>query len=128
MKKIGLVMIIALMVAGVSSVAKAQDPQQQGQRQGGRGMQMLLTGITLDSAQKVKVDSIQAAYREKNQGLIEAARGGDQDARQKIGANRQQQMADIRGLLTDEQKTTFDKNVEDMRARMSGGGRPPAAR
>ncbi len=125
MTKIRLAMLVAVTFLCVGSVAKAQDPQQQGQR--GRGMmnmQMLFNGITLDSAQKVKVDSIQTAFREKNQGLMEAARGGDQEARQKMAANRQQMLADIKNVLTDAQKPTFDKNVEEMRARMPQ--RPPA--
>lgn len=125
MRKIRFAMVVTALLVCVTSVAKAQDASQQGRPPRGRGMQMLFNGITLDSAQKVTVDSIQAAYREKNQGLMEAVRGGDQDARQKLMANRQQQNADIRATLTDEQKAIFDKNVEAMRARR-GGGRPPA--
>lgn len=131
MKKMRFAMLMGAVFLCAGSVAKAQDPAQQGaapRRAGGMNMQMMFNGITLDSAQKVKVDSISAAYREKNQTLMEAARGGDQDARQKMMANRQQQMADIKAVLTDAQKPIFDKNMEEMRSRMQNrqGGPPPA--
>jgi hypothetical protein len=57
---------------------------------------------------------------------MEAARGGDQDARSKMMANRQQQQKDIEAILTADQKTVFEKNAEEMRNRQ-GGGRPPVA-
>ena len=43
--------------------------------------------------------------------------------RQKMMDLRQKQNAEIRAVLTDEQKKTFDKNVEDMRNRRPGSGR-----
>ena len=130
MRKMRFAMVMAAVFACVGSVAKAQDPAQQGgpPRRGGMNMQaMMFNGITLTDAQKAKVDSIQSAYREKNQTLMEAARGGDQDARQKMMANRQAQMTDIKAVLTDEQKPIFDKNMEAMRSRMQQrqGGPPP---
>ena len=131
MKKLRIAMMAAAMALTVTSVAKAQDAgaQQQGQRggRGGRGgVQMLLNGITLTDAQKAQVDSITKSYQEKNQDLMEAARGGDQDARSKMMANRQQQTKDIEAVLTADQKTVFEKNMEEMRNRQ-GGGRPPVA-
>ena len=128
MRKLELVLVAALM-AGSASVATAQDPQPQGQRMGGgRGMgAMLLQGITLTAEQQTKVDSINAAGQKDRQALMQD-QSLDQDARRAKGREMMTKQQDaIRALLTDEQKKVFDKNIEDMRARMQqgGGGRPP---
>jgi Spy/CpxP family protein refolding chaperone len=130
MKKLRIAMMAAAMALCVTSVAKAQDAGAQqagGRRGGGRGMQALLNGITLTDAQKAQFDSINTAYSTKNADLMTAARGGDADARTKLGANRQQQQKDVEAILTADQKTVFEKNVADMEAARQGGGRPPVA-
>jgi Spy/CpxP family protein refolding chaperone len=124
-------MRIAMMVASLSlcmtAVAKAQDPAPQGQGGGrpGRGMQMqaLMKDITLSDAQKAQVDSITKKYGAERQGLMEAARNGDQEARGKMRELMTKQSDAIKAVLTDDQKKQFDKNVEEMRANMPQ--RPP---
>jgi Spy/CpxP family protein refolding chaperone len=125
MRKLQLVLVAALLV-GVSAAATAQDPQPQGQRQGGgRGMGMLLQGITLTAEQQAKVDSINAKYMTVRRAIMQAD-SLDQDARRAKGRELMgRQRDEIKALLTDEQKKVFDKNVEEMQARMQGGGRPP---
>ena len=126
MRKLQLVFAAAMLVAG-SAVATAQDPQPQGQRQGGgRGMGMLMQGITLTPEQQTKVDSINAKYATERRAIMQDE-GLDQDARRAKGRELMgKQRDEIKAVLTDEQKKVFDKNVEDMQARMQqGGGRPP---
>ena len=127
MRKLQLV-IVAAMLVGVSAAATAQDPQPQGQRQGGGGRQtgMLMQGITLTAEQQAKVDSISARYAEQRRAVMQDE-SVDQDTRRAKGRELMgKQRDEIRALLTDEQKKVFDKNVEDMQARMQGGGgRPP---
>ena len=125
MRKLQLVLVAAMLVGG-SAVATAQDPQPQGQRGGGRGMGMLLQGITLNAEQQAKVDSINAKFGEQRRAIMQDE-SLDQDARRAKGRELMgKQRDEIKALLTDEQKKVFDKNVEDMQARMQqGGGRPP---
>jgi periplasmic protein CpxP/Spy len=126
MKKLQLVLVAAMLVGG-SAVATAQDPQPQGQRQGGgRGIAMLLQGITLTADQQAKVDSINAKYGDQRRAIMQDE-SVDQDARRAKGRELMgKQRDEIKALLTDEQKKVFDKNVEEMQARMpQGGGRPP---
>lgn len=126
MRKLQLVLVAAMLV-GSSAVATAQDPQPQGQRQGGgRQMTMLMEGITLSADQQARVDSISAKYGAQRRALMQDE-SLDQDARRSKSRELMgKQREEIKALLTDEQKKVFDKNVEDMQARMQqGGGRPP---
>ena len=125
-KMIRTAIMMAAMFMAVATVARAQDAgQQQGGRRGGRGgVTALLKGITLTAAQQASVDSIQKAFSEKNQPLMEAARGGDADARSKMMENRKAQTEAVKALLTDDQKKIFDENVANMPQR---GGRPPVS-
>jgi periplasmic protein CpxP/Spy len=128
MRKLELVLAAALMV-GSATVATAQDPQPQAGQQravGGRGMGMLLQGITLTAEQQTKVDSIQADAQVARQAVIQDQSLDGPAKRSKIGEMMTKQSDAVRALLTDDQKKVFDKNQEDMRARMQqGGGRPP---
>jgi protein CpxP len=120
--------LVAAMLMGISTTAIAQDPQPQGQRQGGgRGnqMAMLMQGITLTADQQTKVDSISAKYMAARRELMNEQ---DQEARRTKGREMMgKQQEEVKALLTDEQKKVFEKNVADMQARMQqgGGGRPP---
>ena len=108
---------LSLTAAGVAGAQPAQpvqkDPAQPpaggpGGGRGGRGMQALFEGITLTDAQKKSIDSIQTAFQAKR----EAAAPEDRRALM------QQQRDAVRGLLTEEQKKTYDANFEKMRANM----------
>ena len=123
MRKLQLV-AIAAMLAVSASTAKAQDGQQQGGQRGGRMMAALMNGITLSADQQVKVDSIAKKYADARQSMMQD-QSLDQDARRaKMREQMGKQADEIRAVLNDEQKKVFDKNREDMQARM-GGQRPP---
>ena len=115
MKKVRLAMMVAAMFVGVTTVAHAQEP-------GGRGNRpnmsaMLFKDITLSPAQQAKADSIQAKYRDQLQALRTA--GGDpQEMRTKRTEMMEKQRDELKSILTEDQKKTFDKNVEDMRQQM----------
>jgi Spy/CpxP family protein refolding chaperone len=126
MRKLQLVLAAAMLVGG-SVVATAQDPQPQGQRQGaGRGIGMLMQGITLTAEQQTKVDTLNAKYATERRTIMQDE-SLDQDTRRaKSRELMGKQREELKALLTDEQKKVFDKNVEEMQARMQGGGgRPP---
>jgi Spy/CpxP family protein refolding chaperone len=126
MKRIRVALMVAVLTLGASAVSFAQDAQPQG-RGSGRGMnvQQLMTGITLTAEQQTKVDSIVKKYDTERQAIrAEMQNGGDRQAL--MGKSRElmtKQSDEIKAVLTDEQKKVFDKNLEDMRARMQ---RPPS--
>ena len=76
MKKVRLAMMAAAMFLGVSTVARAQDPQQQSRGNRPNMAAILFKDITLTPVQQAKVDSITGKYREQMQAL--RAAGGDQ--------------------------------------------------
>jgi hypothetical protein len=127
MRKLQFALAAALLM-GIGNAATAQDPQPQGQRQGGRGNQMaaLMQGITLTPDQQTKADSITAKFGAERRTLMQD-QSLDQDARRAKGREMMTKQRDeVKALLTDEQKKVFEKNIADMQARMEqGGARPP---
>jgi Spy/CpxP family protein refolding chaperone len=121
-KMIKMAMMAAAMFMVVTTVAKAQG----GGNRGGRGnvYTSILKDITPTDAQRTQIDSIVKTFAEKNTPLMEAARGGDADARTKMGENNKARNEAIKAILTEEQKKTFDANVAAMPA---GRGRPPVS-
>ncbi|HEY2374651.1 MAG TPA: hypothetical protein VGH98_01630 [Gemmatimonadaceae bacterium] len=115
MKTVRLAIMAVAMFLGVTTVAQAQDGQQQGGR---RNMAAALyKDITLTPAQQAKSDSIQAKYREQMQALRSG--GGDQqEMRAKSRELNEKQRDELKAILTDDQKKVFDKNYEDMRQAM----------
>jgi Spy/CpxP family protein refolding chaperone len=85
---------------------------------------MLFNGITLSTDQQTRIDSIRARYRADAQKLDPR---NNPDDRQKMMQSMQSQMADIRAVLTADQQTIFDQNVQQMRDRRAqrDGGGPP---
>jgi Spy/CpxP family protein refolding chaperone len=83
-------------------------------------MQMLFEGITLTDAQQKQVQDISAKYRAEMQQAMPNGMGGgppDPAARAKMDEIRTKQYAEIRGILTGDQQTAFDKNIADMKKR-----------
>jgi hypothetical protein len=122
-KMIKMALTAAAMFVAVTTVAKAQDAQQQGRRGGGRGpnvVSILKDSLHVSDAVAAKADSIVKDFQAKQQPLMEAARGGDADARTKMQELRKQQTDAIKALLTDDQKAAFDKLVPQGGRR--GGG------
>jgi hypothetical protein len=117
MKKVRLAMMVAGMFLGITAVARAQDPQQTGRGNRPNMAAMLFKDITLSPAQQAKADSIQAKYRDQMQALRSA--GGDpQEMRSKRMEMMEKQRDELKAVLTEDQKKTFDKNAEEMRQQM----------
>jgi hypothetical protein len=114
MKKVRLALMTAALFLGITSVARAQDAQQPSRGNRPNMAAVLFKDITLSPAQQAKADSITSKYREQMQALRSA--GGDQqEMRAKNRELQEKQRDELKSLLTDDQKKTFDKNVEDMR-------------
>jgi periplasmic protein CpxP/Spy len=121
--------LVAVLLVGSATVVMAQEPQPQPQGQrggGGRMMAALMQGITLNAEQQTQFDAIAKKYADARQVMMQD-QSVDQDARRaKMREASGKQADEIKALLTDEQKKTFEKNQADMQARMQqGGGRPP---
>lgn len=77
----------------------------------GRMFDRLFEGITLSDAQRAKVDSIRASYRDRMMAARDS--GGD---RSRMRQMMDEQRTAIRAALTPEQQATFDANWERMRS------------
>lgn len=113
-------MMVAVMFLAVTSVGQAQG-------RGGRGpnvMAILKDSLKVSDAVLAKADSIQKSYQGQMQPLMQAARGGDADARTKMTELRQKQTADIKALLTADQQAQFDKIMAAMPMGRRGGPPP----
>jgi hypothetical protein len=113
-------MMVAVMVLAVTSVGQAQGGG--GGRGGNRVMAVLKDSMKVSEAILTKADSIQKAFAEKRQPLMEAARGGDADARGKMAALQTEQTAAIKALLTPEQQAQYDKIMAAFPMGRRGGG------
>jgi periplasmic protein CpxP/Spy len=128
-KTIKMLAMVAVMFAAVTTVARAQDAAQQGRgagRGGGRGPNVaaiLKDSLKVSDAVAAKADSIVKAYQQKNADLRASANGDMQSVMPKMQELRTQQTADIKALLTDEQKAAFDKIMAAMP--QGRGQRPP---
>jgi len=118
---------MAVMAAAVF-MAVTTGAQAQGGGGGGRGgnrvLAVLKDSLKVSDAIVAKADSIQKAGQTEIGPLMEAARGGDADARTKITAARQKQTDAIKALLTDDQKAAFDKIMAAMPQGRRGGAAP----
>ena len=125
-KTIRTVAMAAAMFVAVTTVAKAQ-----GGGGAGRGnrpnpaMTVLKDSLKVSDAVLAKADSITKAYAAKQTELRNSANGDMQSVMPKMQELRTQQMADLKALLTDEQKAQFDKIMAAM-PQGRRGGPPPA--
>jgi Spy/CpxP family protein refolding chaperone len=113
-------------IALPSRDATAQPPTQGsggggGGSGGGGRMAALFQGITLSSAQQQTIDSIRTSYQPQMQQLRSQGPG----ARGQMREMMQKETGAFRAVLTADQQTVFDKNMEAMRSRMGSGGAAP---
>lgn len=119
-----LAVLVAMPVLAQGGMGDGQGRGQMQQRQN----ELLFKGITLSEAQRVKIDSLQAANREAMMALMQGGGLQDPAAREKAAAMREQHHKDIRAVLTPDQQAQFDKNLAEMPQRGPGARRPPGRR
>jgi len=83
----------------------------------GRGLQMLLQGITLTAAQQTQVDSINNHFMAQMPAFTPGQRP-DSTSRAQMRALGVQRDAAVRAVLNTEQQAVWDRNVAQMRQRM----------
>lgn len=87
-------------------------------RHGGMG-RALLRGVSLTDAQRSQLTGIEHRYRDERRtlrGSGTGAVGRDTSSRAAARGLRQRELADMRGVLTASQQSTFDRNVQEWRA------------
>lgn len=100
-------------------------------RRGGQGMaRALFRDIELSAEQRTRIQQINQSYRAEHKQLRERVRAARTEGQRPDSAQRaafrqqgmqimQRQRADVRVVLTAEQRTTFDRNVQELQQRMS---------
>jgi Spy/CpxP family protein refolding chaperone len=106
-------------IAALAPRAAGQNPPPPN-RGPGRRMEILFKDITLTPAQQTKIDSIQSHYREQMPSFNPGS-PPDSATREKVRALFRHELDDFRAVLTADQQSTFDRNVEAMRARRGRG-------
>jgi Spy/CpxP family protein refolding chaperone len=133
MKALRIAALGVALLAGSAAIAGAQAaaPATQqggpgGGGPGGRGIGRLITGITLTEAQQAKFTEIQAKYQPQMAAARESANGDRAAMFKGMQAINDKMYPELRAVLTPEQQTIFDKNIEERKARMQqmqqGGG------
>lgn len=114
-------MMAAVLFAVVTTAAQAQGGGGGRGRGGANPAVIVKDSLKASDAVVAKVDSIWKAYQAEQAPLMEAARGGDAEAGQKMQAARTKATDAIKALLTDEQKAKFDALMPAGRGRRGGG-------
>ena len=121
MRKWILAVVVVLLAGAVGPNTAAAQGGGRGPEMRQRMMEMMFKDITLSDAQKAQIDTIQAKYQKEMPAFTPGQPPSDAD-RQKRMQLMEKQRGEIRGVLTDEQKVQFDKNIAEM---PRGGRRPP---
>lgn len=151
MRRFMSVALIGLAVAGTTTVAAAQglgggqaapasradvrggaggSDSVRGRRGGLGGARAALAGLSLSSTQKSQIKTINKKYANQFKQLRQAngtnAGAQSANARVQMQAIAERERAEIRGVLTPEQRTQFDANVAKQRGKgkASLGGKP----
>ena len=119
--------LISLVTAWVSlcfSTGFAQQPGMSAEDRAKRQTDMMKTELKLTPDQETKVYAINLKYSEKMHDAREIA---DTSARRKsLESLNKQKDTDLKGILTPDQFKSYQKLLEDMKARrQQGGGGPP---
>ncbi len=111
MKKL---LLVSAFVLGVSAVSFAQGP---GRRSPEESTAALKTSLSLTDAQAAKVKVIYEAQGKSRDSLMQAANGDFQSMMPAMTKMTETTNAKIKALLTPEQATTFQKQVDEQAAR-----------
>jgi len=120
-KMIRMAMMAAALFAVTTTTVKAQGGGGGGRGRGASPTVILKDSLKVSDAIVAKADTIWKAYQAEQAPLMEAARGGDASAREKMTAARTKAVDAIKALLTDEQKAQFDKLMPAGGGRRGGG-------
>ena len=119
--------LVVLAVVAPSAQAQGGGPPPGGMRGGGmrgggaRMMELLLKDITLDAAQRAKLESIKEKYAKEMPATTPGERPDEAAMRQRRELQTKQQN-EVRAILTADQQKVFDRNLAELRERMQRRG------
>ena len=127
---LGAALMIASAAAGAQApldtrpAAEGRGGRGHGARDQGRAGKALLKGIKLSDSQKSQIKQIRTKYRDQFKVQREQRPTGQPSdsargvRREQLQQSLQQEMSEIRGVLTVDQRVQFDSNVATVKARM----------
>jgi Spy/CpxP family protein refolding chaperone len=123
MKVVRIATLAAALCVGMTAVASAQgtQPQQTEGRRGNRMSEWLLKDINLTDAQKDQIKTIREKYAPRQLEIRKAVQATgvapDDATKAKMAELQNQQAAEIRAILTADQRVIFDRNLAEMKDR-----------
>ena len=119
------VVVAAALSAGMSALAGAQSsPQsghvpQQGSAAANRVAAAQLGGLELTAEQRTRIETITAKYADASRAAMEGMATDQADGLKKLMALREKMLPEFRAVLTAAQREIFDRNMAEMKARLS---------
>lgn len=141
MKKQSYLAIALAVLAASAAGAQARDTTRSAERTGAEGQRgdrprdgrrndgrtrrdPLLRGIQLSDGQRQRIEAIDARHRREREAARDAgtSRGDREAGRERMREAMDRRATEVRAVLTPAQQQQFDRNREEMRARMQQGG------
>lgn len=117
--------LVALLSTGIAGIAAAQatarpgTPPQQGVATANRAAAAQLGSLELTADQKARVEAITAKYAGVSRAAMEGLATDRDDGLKKLLALREKMLPELRAVLTAAQREIFDRNMADMKSRLS---------
>ena len=117
--------VIALLSTSVSALASRQSgtpqgrPPQQGAASANRVAAAQLGGLELTTDQKTRIDAITAKYAGATRAVMEGLATDREEGLKKLMALREKMLPEFRAVLTSAQREIFDRNMAELKTRMS---------
>jgi Spy/CpxP family protein refolding chaperone len=118
-------MVVAVLSAGMSALAAAQsnaepgNMRQQGTAAANRVAAAQLGGFELTAEQKAQIEVITSKYAGASRAAMQDMATDREDGLKKLMALREKMLPEFRAVLTAAQREIFDRNMAEMKARLS---------
>ena len=110
--------------ASAQSNVQAGNPPQQGAA-ANRAAAAQLGGLELTTEQKARIEAISARYAAASRSAMDGMATDRDDAIKRLMALREKMLPEFRAVLTAGQREIFDRNMAEMKARLSALPKPP---
>ena len=117
--------LVALLSSGIAGLAAAQATSrpgtlpQQGVAAANRAAAAQLGSLELTADQKARVEAITAKYAGVSRAAMEGLASDREDGLKKLLALREKMFPQLRAVLTVAQREIFDRNMAEMKSRLS---------
>lgn len=122
MKKLGF-LIVAIVLGTTISMAQQGPRNMNPEDMAKRQTDQIKEAVGLNNDQEKKVYDLNLEMSKKMQAMFQENQGGDRQAmREKMMTLREDQNEKMKGILTADQWTKYEKYLEERRSRFGGGG------